>query len=145
MWADRRRKPRSRHEVIAVSKPRPPSAAERMCASSGLATRPGGRATSRIMGAADPTSTDAGASTADSRAAPMVACASVTRDDEYSRTRAHPNSVSIRPRAWGAGRYERSEEHTSALQSLMRISYAVFCLKKKNNDTNTQSKHNTTH
>src|SRR3546814_4402960 len=34
---------------------------------------------------------------------------------------------------------ERSEEHTSELQSLMRISYAVFCLKKKkksNNETN---------
>src|SRR3546814_4978626 len=29
---------------------------------------------------------------------------------------------------------ERSEEHTSELQSLMRISYAVFCLKKKNGD-----------
>src|SRR3546814_5860205 len=29
---------------------------------------------------------------------------------------------------------ERSEEHTSELQSLMRISYAVFCLKKKNNN-----------
>src|SRR3546814_8850828 len=29
-------------------------------------------------------------------------------------------------------RDERSEEHTSELQSLMRISYAVFCLKKKN-------------
>src|SRR3546814_9305092 len=29
----------------------------------------------------------------------------------------------------------RSEEHTSELQSLMRISYAVFCLKKKNNLT----------
>src|SRR3546814_4207732 len=29
------------------------------------------------------------------------------------------------------GRYTRSEEHTSELQSLMRISYAVFCLKKK--------------
>src|SRR3546814_7768079 len=28
---------------------------------------------------------------------------------------------------------ERSEEHTSELQSLMRISYAVFCLKKKKN------------
>src|SRR3546814_3718178 len=28
--------------------------------------------------------------------------------------------------------WERSEEHTSELQSLMRISYAVFCLKKKN-------------
>src|SRR3546814_2560162 len=31
-----------------------------------------------------------------------------------------------------AERFERSEEHTSELQSLMRISYAVFCLKKKN-------------
>src|SRR3546814_3035889 len=29
----------------------------------------------------------------------------------------------------------RSEEHTSELQSLMRISYAVFCVKKKNNRT----------
>src|SRR3546814_4096917 len=29
----------------------------------------------------------------------------------------------------------RSEEHTSELQSLMRISYAVFCLKKKNTNT----------
>src|SRR3546814_7644355 len=32
----------------------------------------------------------------------------------------------------GGGSTERSEEHTSELQSLMRISYAVFCLKKKN-------------
>src|SRR3546814_1408935 len=31
----------------------------------------------------------------------------------------------------------RSEEHTSELQSLMRNSYAVFCLKKKNQNTNT--------
>src|SRR3546814_1284891 len=30
---------------------------------------------------------------------------------------------------------ERSEEHTSELQSLMRISYAVFCLKKKTEET----------
>src|SRR3546814_3898026 len=47
-------------------------------------------------------------------------------------------------RLWGGGEYfrnlepdhrrlPRSEEHTSELQSLMRISYAVFCLKKKNN------------
>src|SRR3546814_6719848 len=35
----------------------------------------------------------------------------------------------------------RSEEHTSELQSLMRISYAVFCLKKKNTHTITYSKH----
>src|SRR3546814_17224407 len=32
----------------------------------------------------------------------------------------------------------RSEEHTSELQSLMRISYAVFCLKKKKNKNNKQ-------
>src|SRR3546814_4118103 len=33
---------------------------------------------------------------------------------------------------------DRSEEHTSELQSLMRISYAVFCLKKKKNRKNTK-------
>src|SRR3546814_4140186 len=40
----------------------------------------------------------------------------------------------------------RSEEHTSELQSLMRISYAVFCLKKKNTKKNKQnvSQHTTT-
>src|SRR3546814_4109880 len=35
------------------------------------------------------------------------------------------------------GRAHRSEEHTSELQSLMRISYAVFCLKKKTHHTHT--------
>src|SRR3546814_8752001 len=35
-------------------------------------------------------------------------------------------------------RDRRSEEHTSELQSLMRISYAVFCLKKKNTKTSNQ-------
>src|SRR3546814_5576370 len=34
------------------------------------------------------------------------------------------------------GERSRSEEHTSELQSLMRISYAVFCLKKKKTHTN---------
>src|SRR3546814_6610253 len=38
---------------------------------------------------------------------------------------ARPGTGARRPRA------DRSEEHTSELQSLMRISYAVFCLKKK--------------
>src|SRR3546814_10250090 len=41
------------------------------------------------------------------------------------------------------GRYPdamRSEEHTSELQSLMRISYAVFCLKKKKTQQNTHHK-----
>src|SRR3546814_9728387 len=36
---------------------------------------------------------------------------------------------------------ERSEEHTSELQSLMRISYAVFCLKKKNKHTHRSEEH----
>src|SRR3546814_7650448 len=45
----------------------------------------------------------------------------------------------------------RSEEHTSELQSLMRRSYAVFCLKKKNtirkhtNTTNHKTKHESPH
>src|SRR3546814_7606458 len=39
-----------------------------------------------------------------------------------------------------AERGARSEEHTSELQSLMRISYAVFCLKKKITTNNTQNK-----
>src|SRR3546814_1749386 len=38
---------------------------------------------------------------------------------------------------------ERSEEHTSELQSLMRISYAVFCLKKKKNKTERRRQINT--
>src|SRR3546814_6812136 len=49
----------------------------------------------------------------------------------------------LRPMAKTAGDLERlqkrtfrSEEHTSELQSLMRISYAVFCLKNKNNNLN---------
>src|SRR3546814_4445423 len=59
---------------------------------------------------------------------------------------AHPEAVGrgYAPDAWQseadaacrrcvASARRRSEEHTSELQSLMRISYAVFCLKKKNN------------
>src|SRR3546814_2376068 len=50
-----------------------------------------------------------------------------------------PNQMAVAPRRRGARQRlafavgQRSEEHTSELQSLMRISYAVFCLKKKTN------------
>src|SRR3546814_6570425 len=44
---------------------------------------------------------------------------------------AGPGNVNKWLRANGDPRNGRSEEHTSELQSLMRISYAVFCLKKK--------------
>src|SRR3546814_6506450 len=40
---------------------------------------------------------------------------------------------------------ERSEEHTSELQSLMRISYAVFCLKKKNTKRSNSTTSYTSH
>src|SRR3546814_5793931 len=52
------------------------------------------------------------------------------------------------PASAGAGRHgkdvsNRSEEHTSELQSLMRISYADFCLKKKKTRTTYQTSHDT--
>src|SRR3546814_1884666 len=50
--------------------------------------------------------------------APGPGCASLTRATWVLERRC-------------AGHQRRSEEHTSELQSLMRISYAVFCLKKK--------------
>src|SRR3546814_3235138 len=43
------------------------------------------------------------------------------------RTAAGPEGIMVKQGVYG----RRSEEHTSELQSLMRISYAVFCLKKK--------------
>src|SRR3546814_7822284 len=46
------------------------------------------------------------------------------------------NPTAQRKPAWRRMR-GRSEEHTSELQSLMRISYAVFCLKKNNKNINT--------
>src|SRR3546814_1939916 len=59
------------------------------------------------------------------------------RRAEYHRV-AKQNGISVSDVEAIAGKkaIERSEEHTSELQSLMRISYAVFCLKKKNRDTN---------
>src|SRR3546814_2183583 len=57
----------------------------------------------------------------------------VVFDDEHLRHTGHDNETAVRR---GQGRHRsgsRSEEHTSELQSLMRISYAVFCLKKKSN------------
>src|SRR3546814_3491553 len=79
------------------------------------------------------------------------------RSDQTSAHRAggrhdeacHPDSVPERGRRPSrdarrtAAQDRRSEEHTSELQSLMRISYAVFCLKKKNKNKrhSTSSQH----
>src|SRR3546814_3288322 len=43
----------------------------------------------------------------------------------------HTGPIHLRHLSWRNSFARRSEEHTSELQSLMRISYAVFCLKKK--------------
>src|SRR3546814_2762650 len=51
-------------------------------------------------------------------------------DEHRRRDRAVPGMLPAQQRL-GAGEAVRSEEHTSELQSLMRTSYAVFCLQKK--------------
>src|SRR3546814_1650532 len=72
-----------------------------------------------------------------------------TAEDPALRCRrAHSSTRGLRRRAFGHcrdERRERSEEHTSELQSIMRISYAGICLKKKNTvDTKymTTTRHN---
>src|SRR3546814_7149573 len=73
------------------------------------------------------------------RARHLAGAASVL---EGGRDREAPGA---RRGAGGAAAAEfRSEEHTSELQSLMRISYAVFCLKKKINREQHTNKHTTT-
>src|SRR3546814_4518925 len=60
----------------------------------------------------------------------------------------HTSWVFCRCAHWWRRSCHRSEEHTSELQSLMRISYAVFCLKKKTQHHNhciAQPKHSTHH
>src|SRR3546814_3453074 len=70
-------------------------------------------------------------------------------DEDRLRAVALPRALGVAARAIGRGvdaedaltaareMILRSEEHTSELQSLMRISYAVFCLKKKKTQNNT--------
>src|SRR3546814_1023689 len=53
------------------------------------------------------------------------------RSDRARRWARRETAVRDRAPARAPARRARSEEHTSELQSLMRISYAVFCLKKK--------------
>src|SRR3546814_5630721 len=52
------------------------------------------------------------------------------------RRRTHVRRVAPQRATGSRPRVSRSEEHTSELQSLMRTSYAVFCLKKNNRNTN---------
>src|SRR3546814_10264317 len=68
------------------------------------------------------------------RSVARYSCCSASNDSyrrDGARRAAHGRPHARRDEPRGA----RSEEHTSELQSLMRISYAVFCLKKKKNHT----------
>src|SRR3546814_9096280 len=96
-----------------------------------------GRTAARLAGSADE------APTGTNRKGP-------DHEDEEAARHRHGESLRVRSigirRALVVGnrRRERSAEHTSELQSLMRISYAVFCLKKKHNNSIT-STHSSRH
>src|SRR3546814_2746934 len=71
--------------------------------------------------------------------------AQLRREDVFGRqpVRAGNGNITAPGEILG-NRRQRSEEHTSELQSLMRISYAVFCLKKKKQHTKRQIKSRST-
>src|SRR3546814_996918 len=64
-----------------------------------------------------------------SHCALLMSSSTAGRAPRQSRAKSTSSGSNCRPRSAASAR--RSEEHTSELQSLMRISYAVFCLKKK--------------
>src|SRR3546814_3893819 len=74
-----------------------------------------------------------GMRTPGSKSAQSGACISRSAADRMTEAPTSPESDSGEP---DSSAPDRSEEHTSELQSLMRISYAVFCLKKKNKKVN---------
>src|SRR3546814_7252640 len=63
-------------------------------------------------------------------------CQSVSKDSRLHYRSSRGRGTAIRGVSISLVTFERSEEHTSELQSLMRISYAVFCLKKKTKNRN---------
>src|SRR3546814_10741863 len=70
------------------------------------------------------------------RVAPLAASLSRKSSCPSTSSSAVRNTV-----ATSSGKPARSEEHTSELQSLMRISYAVFCLKKKKKQQKIKNKY----
>src|SRR3546814_2432972 len=82
----------------------------------------------RSLPAAGPVRRHASQRLTDRHRGPRAARAADRRahDGDHARSRADAGDGTL-----GCGHAFRSEEHTSELQSLMRISYAVFCLKKK--------------
>src|SRR3546814_3157051 len=71
--------------------------------------------------------------TAPSKRHPLAREMRVPEETMNFAQRIRTNALLVLYNYWKELRGSRSEEHTSELQSLMRISYAVFCLKKKTN------------
>src|SRR3546814_2376013 len=80
-----------------------------------------------------------------SEAQPSSTRASRQSAGKHSASRPRGQCGATRRAAVSEARSKRSEEHTSELQSLMRISYAVFCLKKKKQLTKHQPTHHKLH
>src|SRR3546814_2107802 len=84
------------------------------------------------------------------RSRPHFVDPAIAHDPVHPRIQSR-SRLPLRPRLQRLQLRHRSEEHTSELQSLMRISYAVFCLKKKKQKPHThhhhpqQLHHETTH
>src|SRR3546814_8758410 len=95
-----------------------------------------GRTTPVISSTAAPVS----ATTAARTLSQMSAATTAARTNKVRiwSTDIDPASCGIAPKSMSNGKKIRSGEHTSELQSLMRISYAVFCLKKKRQKNKTK-------
>src|SRR3546814_2513387 len=95
--------------------------------------------------ATDETATSEDQDRVSHRCAPREGADRRNDNDGHSRPRSQSSRSSfvvrlLRRRCWRR-QFPRSEEHTSELQSLMRISYAVFCLKKKKTHYHTNNNH----
>src|SRR3546814_10467391 len=90
----------------------------------------------------------------------QMRCTARARNDDFQPATCHAFGIVIKPFRRAVGGHDlafmrniqrrqyfggmRSEEHTSELQSLMRISYAVFCLKKTKHTCTLQTENDTT-
>src|SRR3546814_6564420 len=114
------------------------------------ASLPGGLAPGTVVLAVKPQSMDGALVPLKRFVAPGTCFLSIAAGKTLGYFAAHLGAAAAVVRAMpntpaAVGRGIRSEEHTSELQSLMRISYAVFCLKKKNQHNTKTQPHKTVH
>src|SRR3546814_4764085 len=99
---------------------------EHISSKADLSKADAGRALEALIGAVKTTLKKKGSVT-------LVGFGTFAVSERAARTGRNPRTgEAIKIKKAKVPKFRRSEEHTSELQSLMRISYAVFCLKKKN-------------